>query len=219
MNAIQLIASIIFYILSLVISLVLMMVSGRISLKAKKRFIIFHIALLLVYFISFFFIKSANNFSFMLFFCFGICISGLIVRSSITVWLKIIYAVFPLSILLFLYSPSLLLSLLATQKVPIKTNTEFNLKENFYLAKQQSMLTFSSPASKYKIISKSGNFYKTLERDISFPATVDSIRLVYFTKDSISLYGYYTGPENKVDSAIATSDLKMNNRSEILIKH
>lgn len=219
MSAAQLIASIIFYILSLVISLALMMVSSRISQGVKKKFIISHVILLLLYFTSFFFIKSANNFIFMLFFCLGICVAGLVIRSSFKVWLKMMYSTFLLSILLFFYSPSLLFSLLATQKFPTKTSTEFNLKENFYLAKQQSMLTISSAAPTYKIISKSGNFYKTLERDISFPSSIDSIRLVYFTKDSISLFGYYTGPENKIDSAIATSDLKMNNESQILIKH
>ncbi|MEP7168986.1 MAG: hypothetical protein ABI855_06400 [Bacteroidota bacterium] len=162
MSASLLITAIISYILSLVISLALMIFSRRINDKWKKGIIIFHAALLLLYLLALVSSKTFAGSLFLIFFCSGVAITGMILRSGLNLFLKIYYSVFLFSIVLFLCSPSLLFSLLTTQKFPLREGTEFLLTGNFYLIKEKSLLDVSNTFVKYKIVKRTGKFNKTL---------------------------------------------------------
>lgn len=214
-----LITVIIIYILSLVVSLVLMIFSKRFDQRWRKWVVIFHFFLLIVYLFSLSFFKSPSGIFFMIFFCFGISAAGLILRSNTNILLKIYYSLFLLSFLVFLYSPSLLFSLLTQQKFQEKKGNEFLLRENYFLIKQQSMLEISGELLKYKIIRRTGKFDKTLKRDISFRHEIDSLKVLKFEPETeVGMRGYFTTIHTVTDSMDVITDLKMKDTNEITIK-
>ncbi len=218
MSASLLIASIITYILSLVFSLVLMIFSKKLNSRWKRAFIIFHSILLVAYLFSFFWLKFFSGTFFLIFFCFGVAIAGMILRSHMNLLLKIYYSIFLFSIVVFLYSPSLLFSLLATQKFPTTKGTEFLLVDNYYLVKEKSMLDVSNTFVRYKIIERTGKFNKTLQRNISFTHEIDSIRVLKFTREKeAQLRGYFSDGNNRVDSTDISTGLKIKDENQITI--
>jgi hypothetical protein len=219
MSPLLLITAIIFYILSLVISLVMMIISKNINAQWRKVILLFHLFLSAAALVSFLFFKDDAGIIFMIFFCFGIAAAGMVIRSSSVLLLKIIYALFLSSVLIFLYSPSLLLSLLIQQKFPETKGTEFLLRDNYYLAKEQSLLGISKDKAKYKIIRRTGKFNKTMKRNISFGHEIDSLKVLSFDSNkNILLRGFFS-PENKMtDSIDVTTDLIMTDANEIIRK-
>jgi len=218
MSVSLLIISIISYILSLILSLVLMIFSQRLSNRWKKTCIIFHTILFAAYLFSLLFLQAFSGSLFLIFFCFGIVIAGMILRSRLHLFLKIYYSIFLFSIAVFLYSPSLLFSLLATQKFPVTKGAEFLLINNYYLIKEKSMLDVSNSFVRYKIARRTGKFNKTLQRNISFNHEIDSVRVLKFTDEKeAQLRGYFLNEKNKVDSTDITTGLKPKDENEITI--
>lgn len=194
-----------------------MIMSRKIDQRLRKGIVLFHLTLLIFYFLSLIFFKPESGFVFMIFFCFGVAAAGLITRSNSKLILKLYYSIFLLSILIFLYSPSLFISLLVQQKIPERKGNEFLLTENYFLVKQQSMLDIPGGKTKYKIIRRTGNFNKTLERDIPFHAMLDSAVMIRFENDTMLVRGYFkTGM--LPDSLDVSSDLKIENTDEIILK-
>lgn len=218
MSAGLLITAIIAYILSLVISLVGMIFSKRINNPWKKRIIIFHAVFFVCYLLSLVFFKATSGNLFLIFFCFGLTVAGMMVRSNLHLFLKIYYSAFLFSILIFLYSPSLLFSLLTTQKFPVKKGTEFLLSGNYHLIKEKSMLDVSGTFVKYKIVKRTGKFNKTIVRNISFGHEIDSVAVLKFIDEKeASLRGYFSNTDNLPDSMDISTDLKMKDENEITI--
>ncbi len=217
MSPVILITTIISYILSLVVCLVLMILSKQFNTSFQKRSMLFHLFLLLLFIASALFLKEYKGALFLFFFCYGIIISGIILRNRGAILLKIIYVLFPLSIAIFLYSPSLLFSLLAQQKLPDRTGTEFLIGNNYYLVKQQAML--AATGIDYKLVQRRGKFNKTIKRDVSFGHPVDSIKVLTFENEKQTvLRGYYKN-KNSVDSTDVTESLIADNPGEITVKH
>jgi len=219
MSATLLITAIIAYILSLVISLVLMIVSRKVSDSWKKGIIIFHSILLLICLLSFLFFKTNSGIIFLVFFCAGVAIAGMIIRSSLNLLLKMYYSVFLLSVIIFLYSPSLLFSLLAQQKFPDKKRNEFLLTDNYYLVKEKSMLEISNEFVNYKIVKRMGQFNKTMQRNISFQYAIDSVKVLNFEEGKQAKLRVYFLKENNIsDSADISAPLIMKDENEIRIQ-
>jgi hypothetical protein len=218
MSASLLITTIITYILSLVLSLVLMIFSKGINSGWKKGIIVFHTALLVAYLFSLIFFKANPGIVFLVFFCFGVAIAGMMLRSNLHVLLKIYYSVFLFSIVLFLYSPSLLFSLLGQQKFPAEKKTEFHITGNYYLIKEKSMLAVSNTFVKYKIVKRTGKFNKTLQRNISFYHEIDSVKALKFVPEQEAVLRGYFSSQNETDSADISTELKIKDENEITIQ-
>jgi hypothetical protein len=153
------------------------------------------------------------------FFCSGVAFAGLIIRGSLHLLLKIYYAFFLFSIFIFLYSPSLLFSILSTQKLPEKRGIEFFLADNYYLIKEKSMLNVSDTFVKYKIVNRTGSFNKTIQRNISFNHEIDSIKVLKFSKDKdVIIRGYFSNGNILIDSVEVSSSLNMTDENEISIQ-
>ena len=187
----------------------------------EKRNYYFSYSFLISYLLSLIFFKTVSGIAFLIFFCFGVAISGMILRSSLNLFLKLYYSIFLFSLIIFLYSPSLLFSLLAQQKLSDKKGTEFLLTGNYYLVKQQSMLDLSNKNVKYKIAKRSREgLIKPCSVNISFHHEIDSVKVLKFdaAKDA-ALRGYFVNGNNSVDSIDILTDLKMHDENEITVQH
>jgi len=189
MTPVLILSTIIFFITSLVGCLILTLSSKKVSEKNLKPAIIVHFV---IGFLALLFtILSSNIEKFNLaFFCSGLLLSGIILRKNYHLLLKIYFGLFLLLILFFVYSPSLLAYFISGNYSKVKSPQTINLKDNIYLAEQQSMLGLSNDFTTYKIYKKNGLYKKTLLRDIDFGGKIDSIRLINFTDDTLIIKGF-----------------------------
>ena len=189
MTPVLILSTIIFFITSLVGCLILTLSSKKASEKNLKPAIIVH------FFIGFlallFTLLNSNIEKFNLaFFCSGLLLSGIILRKNYHLLLKIYFGLFLLLLLFFVYSPSLLAYFITGNYSKVKSPQTINLKDNIYLAEQQSMLGLSNDLTTYKIYKKNGLYKKTLLRDIDFGGKIDSLQLINFTDDTLIIKGF-----------------------------
>ena len=189
MTPVLILSTIIFFITSLVGCLILTLSSKKISEKNLKPAIIVHFV---IGFLSLLFtLLNSNIEKFNLtFFCCGLLLSGIILRKNYHLLLKIYFGLFLILILFFVYSPSLLAYFITGNYSKVKSPQTINLKDNIYLAEQQSMLGLSNNFTTYKIYKKNGLYKKTLLRDIDFGGKIDSIQLINFTNDTLIIKGF-----------------------------
>jgi len=189
MTPVLILSTIIFFITSLVGCLILTLSSKKVSEKNLKPAIIVHFV---IGFLALLFtLLSSNIEKFNLaFFCSGLLLSGIILRKNYHLLLKIYFGLFLFLILFFVYSPSLLAYFISGNYSKVKSPQTINLKDNIYLAEQQSMLGLSNDFTTYKIYKKNGLYKKTLLRDIDFGGKIDSIRLINFTDDTLIIKGF-----------------------------
>ncbi len=189
MTPVLILSTIIFFITSLVGCLILTLSSKKVSEKNLKPAIIVHFV---IGFLALLFtLLSSNIEKFNLaFFCSGLLLSGIILRKNYHLLLKIYFGLFLLLLLFFVYSPSLLAYFISGNYSKVKSPQTINLKDNIYLAEQQSMLGLSNDFTTYKIYKKNGLYKKTLLRDIDFGGKIDSIRLINFTDDTLIIKGF-----------------------------
>ena len=189
MTPVLILSTIIFFITSLVGCLILTLSSKKVSEKNLKPAIIVHFV---IGFLALLFtLLSSNIEKFNLaFFCSGLLLSGIILRKNYHLLLKIYFGLFLLLILFFVYSPSLLAYFISGNYSKVKSPQTINLKDNIYLAEQQSMLGLSNDFTTYKIYKKNGLYKKTLLRDIDFGGKIDSLQLINFTDDTLIIKGF-----------------------------
>lgn len=189
MTPVLILSTIIFFITSLVGCLILTLSSKKVSEKNLKPAIIVHFV---IGFLALLFtLLSSNIEKFNLaFFCSGLLLSGIILRKNYHLLLKIYFGLFLLLILFFVYSPSLLAYFITGNYSKVKSPQTINLKDNIYLAEQQSMLGLSNDFTTYKIYKKNGLYKKTLLRDIDFGGKIDSLQLINFTDDTLIIKGF-----------------------------
>ncbi len=214
MSAALITFSIIAYILSLVASLLILLMNKQDEIRWIKVFLAVHFAFLLL---SLLFHDKMKSWMFLLFFCSGIILFGLSVRSSLNKFVKGYLLLFILSFAVFLYSPSRLLSWI-TWTGTSSFEKEMNLTANIFLMKQQGMI--DNPAvAKYKLFKKLGIFNKTLARDIDFGHRIDSAKMISLLKDSsILIRGYFSRENNGADSLEIRVQLGMNQDKNVFLK-
>ena len=166
-------------------------------------------------FLAFMILKTIHHetyhYLFTLWFCCGIVAFGLFIRSKLNVIIKIYFSVFISSLLLFVYSPSFLFSVISLSKYSSNEKDKFLLTTNIYLMKQQAMVDADDSHSKYKIFKKIGLFNKTLAREISFGHTLDSIKLINIIDEKeVTVRGYFKTSNTKTDSVDIITHLGMN---------
>ena len=85
----------------------------------------------------------------------------------------------------------------------------FNIKENYYLVEQQSMLSMNSKKVNYKMIQKYGIYKKTIKRDLNFGARIKQVKATSLTKDTIVLSALLN---NNIETSIGFNP-KQSNKS------
>lgn len=197
MTPILILSAIIFFITSSVGCLILTLSAKKMEEKLLRPGIIIHFLFGVLVIIFFILNDTIEKFN-LIFFCSGILLSGIIIRKNYHLLLKIYFGLFLTLILFFIYSPSLLAYFITGNYNKVKSPQTINLKENYYLAEQQSMLGLSNAFTTYKIYKKNGVYKKTILRDIDFGGQVDSINLIKFTDDTLIIKGFF----NKRDTTL-----------------
>ena len=191
------VSTIIFFIASLVGCLILTLSSKNVEERKLKPALFFHLLLGIIVLIFAILNQNIEKFS-LGFFCSGLLLAGLVIRKKHPLILKLYFGLFLLLILFFVYSPSLLAYFVTGNYNKVKAPQTINLKENFYLAEQQSMIGLSNEFTTYKIYKKNGLYKKTILRDLDFGGKIDSIKVLSFTEDTIIIKGYL----NKMDTIL-----------------
>ena len=197
MTSVLILSTIIFFITSLVGCLILTLSAKKTEDKNLKPVIIIHFLLGLI--VLLFFALNNNIEQFTLgFFCSGLLLSGIIIRKNYHLLLKVYFGLFLLLIPFFVYSPSLLAYFITGNYNKVKSPQIINLKENYYLAEQQSMLGLNDELTTYKIYKKNGLYKKTILRNIDFGGKIDSTEVITFTDDTLIIKGFL----NKRDTTL-----------------
>lgn len=155
----------------------------------------------------------------MVFFCSGVLLSGYALRSAFPLTVKIYFAVFLSSIVVFIYSPSTLISWINLQKKATASENEFALGENYFLTRQQSMFNVNPENVSYKLVKRAGRFNKTIQRDIYFGHQADSVKTVSIYNDSlIILQVYLPGRETGMTNSILRELLLKSSDKNVIIQ-
>lgn len=186
-----LIVTIITFVLSMVGCLVLAFISNKLSLKLLSNLRYVHLGLILISIILFIFASNLSiyNYSVLISFCSGLLLAGWTLRTNSPIWIKLYFGAFLISIGLFVYSPSLLFYSVSGSINKMTPPQCINIKENYYLVEQQSMLSLNSEKVNYKLIQKFGIYKKTIKRDLNFGSRINNAKVIEFTNDTIVLSG------------------------------
>ncbi|CAN5603108.1 hypothetical protein BH11BAC2_BH11BAC2_15150 [soil metagenome] len=196
MNTSLFVGTIIFYILSLAGSLLLAIASKKISGKRFYYFAILHIILIIA---AVLFTLSnvsglAKNYLTLAGMCSGVLLSGWAIRNEeIRILVRWYFGLYLLTVLLFLYSPSMLFYGLSGNGGNYQRDKEILVEKNYYLATQSQFVQLNTGSEQYKLIQKLGVFNKTIARDIDLGGKVDSVKVIIFTSDTIVLTGFING--------------------------
>lgn len=196
------IASIIIYILSLVGGLVLMMVGARINKRVINTLIVFHFLLFLFFFLLWFTgtkLKFYFNYHYIFLFavCSGVLLSGYVLRMVPGIWLRIYFSIYLLTIPVFVYSPSTLISAIAFYKKsdlagkPYQTGMKY-----YYIEKHNSMLANMEGVILYKIVKRKSGITKTLARHIQLDCPPEHIEQFKILGDTLITFLIYCPSAN-----------------------
>lgn len=200
MNPLLLITTITLYLVSLVGSFVLTLLSKKFSNQKLNILVTIHF-IITGFALSTSFIKgegSTKNYLMSIAFCSGLIIAGWAIRKAGNKILKIYFATFFASIILFLYSPSLLFYSISGNFSQRRREQQFRLEKNYYLIEQQSMLQLLSNVTAYKVSQKFGIYNRTIARDIQFEGVVDSAQVILMSDDTLIIRGYLKGSSKDI---------------------
>lgn len=213
MTPAQFITCISIYILSLVIGLLLMIAGKKAAENVFKKSLFIHLLIAFVFIVAlilanFAAIGEGSIIYFSLgFFCSGVALSGLMLRSKMNILIKIYFGIYAASFFLFVSSPSTLFSLITKGKLKVEQYDRFAIKDNYFLDKQSSFIGNSSGPANYKIVQKLGYFNKTITRDLVFANQLDSIKTLSFIPNKLVILRGYFSQQGVTDSADVSVDL------------
>lgn len=212
---------IIMYILSLVLCIVSASVTKKINYKVIQLIIVVHFILIFAS-LLFYFIGSRINASvfFAFYFCSGIILFGMVSRRAFHLPSKIYFGIFILSFPVFVFSPSMVLSLISFGELKKDLNSKFSLGNSFFLEKQQSMFANNNSELSYKVIKRIGYFNKTIARDLYFSASaIDSAKLIEIQEGKgVLVRGYFYNGKAKDSADVFAEELKNPRDTLIRIK-
>jgi len=184
------------YLVSMVAALVASFVVKQISPKLVYTLITCHFLLFICWILNrnaydSVELPGSSNYLFLAFFCTGIINAGILIRSKYSLALKSYFAIYLLSLAIFLVSPSRVLGFIASGNLKSVNPTRYHVLDNYYLVEQQNS---SLPGEKksFKLIREMGMFHNTLTRDIALPSTTDSVNcLVPPDGDNFNIRVYF----------------------------
>jgi len=191
MDQLELVLTICLYILSIVTALILGMISRRFSEQALRLGISIHVALIALAIVIYIVFPEADawHYALLLSVCSGLSLSGWVLRSpSANTFIKAYFGSWLLSILVFLWSPSLLFYTISGHLSEFRSELEFHLGSNTYLTEQQSMLNTGKSPGGFKVIRKYGIYNKTLVRNLNFAEAPVQARLEEIRADSMVIH-------------------------------
>ena len=188
MSPTLLIFSICLYLMSLVASLLIGMVSKRFSPTAIRIPILIHFTLLIITFLLYSLDVPLHHSLMLVTFCSGLLISVWSLRKKEhSLPIKIYFGVFLLSSILFISSPGKLFYLISGNIHQYRAEKKINLQDNYFLIEQRSMFSVPTDSTPYKIVKQSGFYKKTLLRDVFFEDEIDEGRMILANEDTIVL--------------------------------
>jgi hypothetical protein len=204
--------SLFIFIISIVAGLVLM-IGGK-GMSRQKFLLLTSIHLIFIFAFAASLIlrkaipSSGYNYFFMAFICSGLVLSGLAWRSLAPFYLRIYFSIFALTIPMFLISPSILLNFLLTMNFSGTNGPVFHLYANYYIeAQNSSRATDKYPH--YKLVRKHGLFHQTIQRDLYFSGTLDSVRVIDSENDNTIMIRGFISKVSYVSSEIDSLDLRV----------
>lgn len=133
--------------------------------------------------------------------CTGLLVSGHFIGRPGMHPIKIYLVLYPLTLIIFLIKPSVLIHFLVNMEFNTTVEKSFLLKDNLYLEKQNTFSVIDSAGIPYKLVKKNGFFTQTLKRDIYLPENSDSIQLTSpENKETIYFRAYFRNQQKKTDS-------------------
>lgn len=186
MSPTLLIFSICLYLMSLVASLLIGMVSKRFSPTAIRIPILIHFTLLIITLLLFSLDVPLHHSFMLITFCSGLLLSVWALRKKehfLTI--KIYFGLFLISIILFITSPGKLFYLISGNIHQYKAEKKIDLQENYFLIEQRSLFSVPTDSTPYKIVKQSGLYKKTLLRDVFIEAEIDEGRMILANEDTI----------------------------------
>jgi len=217
-----LICALIFFILSVVAALVLMIISARIITLSIRIIIISHFVLLILTLLFFLFPSASGtgiyHWTFLLSVCCAIIVSGFLLLKKYHLAITGYFVIYLFTIPVFVYSPSLLVRLITLHYHSNESPGQFRIIENVFLEKQRPLFSTESEVQ-FKLVRKYGIFYKTLERDLATGIIPDSVKaLTYFPDSLLTIRIYFSNKLNEPDSLELFSDLIPDELKKDLIK-
>jgi hypothetical protein len=194
MGAIQLILTICLYIISIVLSLLLAITSRKFRDESIRMPLALHLVLAIFTVIFAFTFPGQPISEYLMLFavCSGLSLSVWALKNQyLSLPVKLYLGAYLLTIGLFFWSPSLLFYSISGNYGIYRKEQQFNLKENYYLVEQQSMIKTIDLPVRYKVIQKFGIYNKTLARDLDFGNTLASAALVTLNDDTLIIEGQY----------------------------
>ena len=192
MTGSQLAITLSLYIISLALALILSILKKKATGRSRIPIII-HVILFVFFIISKILspLSFLSGYIFLIFFCSGIITGGYLFRSGASLILQAYFFLYLLSIVVFIYSPSLLVGMISLNATKTDKSASYHLAANFFLEEQRSLLNDSDTSVQYKITQQFGIFHKTLARDIRFGKRIDSLKVLSFNPEfAADLRGY-----------------------------
>ncbi|MFM9008116.1 MAG: hypothetical protein ACKOQY_02645 [Bacteroidota bacterium] len=190
MNAILLVTTICSYILSIVLSLLLGMISRRLNPNGLRVGLALNgclLALALMAFLT----GYPNGMAGPLLLggvCSGLALSGWALRNTLLPFaLRLYLGSYLISVIVFMWSPSLLFYTISGHFNEYRPEHQVHLRGNHYLVEQQSMLQGTPGEGGYKVIRKYGIYNKTLTRDLHPRAIPRTASLTELGPDSLRI--------------------------------
>jgi hypothetical protein len=203
--------SFIVFILSIIGGLVLMLVGKNMDSARFRLLAALHFILLLAFIASVILRQDhsvvINNYFFTAFFCSGVLLSGIAWRAKISKAFRYYFSLFLLGIPMFVFSPSMMMNFLVTTHYSSTTGEAFHLQGKYYL-ELQSTVPSNDNIPHYKVIRKTGIFHKTIQRDVVFQGTIDSVKVLDLSERTMTLRGY-TSKKTHVSEEIDSTDVEI----------
>lgn len=218
------------YIVSLIASLILMLTAKSRQaaqsvhgLRWFKAAVVIHLFLLLLFFIGHVLIPhqtSASlllNLSFLFYFCTGTALCGWAMRTKIPVYIKIYFALFDASLLLFLLMPFNFSIFLLSGGFNESTETKFPVNDHYYIMEQGSVMK-QTEYPIYRVVKHNGMFNQTVQYNLNVGGVLDSIRVLTIVNDKSAIIRAYirkVGNYYSIDSTDVEIKFKRESKDEI----
>ncbi len=218
------------YIISLITSLILMLTAksksatNRPSALRWFKFATFIHLLFLLLFCFRHFAATAGmhaslllNLSFLFYFCSGTALCGWALRTKIPALIKIYFALFDASIILFVLMPFNFSVFLLSAGFSESTEIKFPVNDHYYIMEQGTAMKQSAHPI-YRVVRHHGMFNQTVQYNLNFGGALDSIHVLSIINDKsarIRAYIKNATQQNRVDSADVDIKLKHEAKDEI----
>lgn len=179
MNSQLLIISISLYIICIIAALILAITGKKISSPFLKIFSFSHFSFAIALIILYLFteVNALSWWLILLFFCSGLLFSGIILRKINNLFIKLYFILFPLALVLFVYSPARFFKTIYTGDFNNFKSNKISLSNNYFLARQD-IFTETEKGFNYKIYHKKGLMNETIATGITTEEKIDSVEVL-----------------------------------------